>query len=290
MTDLALVRDVASLRAQVAAARATGKRIALVPTMGALHQGHLSLVGIARAHAGFVVASLFVNPAQFGPDEDFTRYPRNEHRDRDLLAQAGCNLLFAPDVTTVYPAGFATSVTVNSLSEGLEGAARPGHFAGVATVVTKLFGMVQPDIAVFGEKDWQQLAIIRRLTADLDLAVEIRSGPTIREPDGLAMSSRNAYLSPAERQVAAAFPGALCTAAAAIASGREVGAVLAEAERAILAAGFGAVDYVALVDPDSLAPLAVLDRPARLLAAARLGRTRLLDNLEVRPANEGPSP
>ncbi|WP_448582910.1 pantoate--beta-alanine ligase [Thermaurantiacus sp.] len=284
---MALVRDVAELRLQVAAARAAGKRIALVPTMGALHQGHLSLVALARANAGFVVASLFVNPAQFGPNEDFARYPRDEKRDRDLLQQAGCDLLFAPSVATVYPAGFRTQVTVADLSERLEGKARPGHFAGVATVVTKLFGMVQPDVAIFGEKDWQQLAIIRQLTADLNLAVEIRSGPTVREADGLAMSSRNAYLTPTEREVAGALPDALAKAAAAIASGREVSDALAEAERAMRTAGFTAVDYVALVDPETLAPLLVLDRPARLLAAARLGTTRLIDNLEVRPEPDG---
>ncbi len=284
MSAIQTVRDVASLRAQVAAARAEGRQVALVPTMGALHAGHLSLLDIARAHAGFVVASLFVNPAQFAPGEDFARYPRDEARDRALLAGAGCDLLFAPEVETVYPPGFRTSVTVPGLSEAFEGAARPGHFAGVATVVTKLFGMVQPDVAVFGEKDWQQLAIIRRLTADLDLPVTILAGPTRRDPDGLALSSRNAYLSPAERAVAAAFPRALQEAAAALAAGRDVGASLAAAERAIRAAGFDAVDYVALVAPDTLAPLAALDRPARLLAAARIGATRLLDNLEVVPA------
>lgn len=287
VTGLAIVRDVANLRSRIAAARSAGKRVALVPTMGALHEGHLSLVGIARARAGFVVASLFVNPAQFGPDEDFARYPRNEARDRDLLAGAGCDLLFAPDVATVYPPGFATTVAVDALSARFEGAARPGHFTGVATVVSRLFGLVRPDLAVFGEKDWQQLAIIRRLVADLAFPVEILAGPTIREPDGLAMSSRNTYLSPREREVAAALPAALFAAADALGAGGAVADVLADTIRAIRSAGFNSVDYVALVDPDSLEPMGVLDRPARLIAAARLGQTRLLDNLEVRPGPEG---
>ncbi len=289
MTTLAIVRDVAGVRAHVAAARADGRRVALVPTMGALHEGHLSLVAIARAHAELVVASLFVNPAQFGPGEDFARYPRDEARDRRLLAEAGCDLLFAPATETVYPPGFATRVSVSGLTEGFEGAVRPGHFDGVATIVAKLFGMVQPDLAVFGEKDWQQLAVIRRLVADLDLPVAILPGPTCRDSDGLALSSRNAYLSPQERAIAAAFPRALHQAAAALAAGAAIDATLAEAGSRICAAGFAAVDYVALVDPDTLVPLATLDRPGRLIAAARLGTTRLLDNLEVRPDGLAPA-
>lgn len=286
MTGLELVREVAALRARVAAARAKGARIALVPTMGALHEGHLSLVAIAQQHADYVVASLFVNPAQFAPGEDFARYPRSEQQDMALLASAGCDLLFAPAVSTVYPSGFATTVSVAAVSEGWEGAVRPGHFAGVATVVAKLFAMAQPDVAVFGEKDWQQLAVIRRLAADLDLPVTIVAGPTRRDADGLALSSRNAYLSARERAIAAAFPRALARAARAIAAGRAVEPALASAKGEILAAGFDAVDYLALVDPETLAPLAALDRPARLIAAARLGTTRLLDNLAVDRARE----
>lgn len=283
MSGLELVRDVAGLRARVAVARAAGQRVALVPTMGALHAGHLSLVELARRHAGFVVASVFVNPLQFGAHEDFGRYPRDEAGDRAQLARAGCDLLFAPEVTTVYPPGFATRVEVAGLSEPFEGAVRPGHFAGVATVVTKLLVMAAPDVAVFGEKDWQQLAVIRRLVADLDLPVEIVAGPVCRDADGLALSSRNAYLTADERARAAALPSALRAAATALAGGAPVEPTLDAARAALLAAGFASVDYVALVDPDTLAPLAMLDGPARLLAAARLGTTRLLDTLAVAP-------
>src|SRR5262245_48206292 len=196
---LPIVRTVAELRARVDGWRRDGERVGFVPTMGALHEGHLSLVRLARRHATRAVASVFVNPTQFGPNEDFERYPRNEAQDAGLLAGAGCDLLFAPTVTEMYPQGFGTTVTVAGVSEPLDGAARPGHFAGVATVVTKLLMQCGPDLAVFGEKDFQQLQVIRRLVRDLDIPVEIVGAPTERASDGLALSSRNAYLTPAER-------------------------------------------------------------------------------------------
>jgi pantoate--beta-alanine ligase len=251
--------------------------------MGALHEGHLSLVRLARAHADHVVASLFVNPAQFGPAEDFQAYPRDEARDAGLLAGAGCDLLYAPGIETIYPPGFATQVTVAGLTGSMEGAQRPGHFAGVATVVAKLLIQAAPDAAVFGEKDYQQLRVIGRLTRDLDLPVEIIPGPTIRDADGLALSSRNAYLTPAQRAVAPALQRALRAAADALAAGARADAVEAESLADLVAAGFDAVDYFEVRSADDLTrlgpgPVAV---GARLLAAARLGRTRLLDNVPV---------
>jgi pantoate--beta-alanine ligase len=278
------LRTPADLRAAVQAARRAGSRVALVPTMGALHDGHLALVREAGREADFVIASVFVNPLQFGPDEDFARYPRDEARDAALLAGAGCHLLFAPPVGTVYRHGFATRVHVARLGDAFEGAVRPGHFDGVATVVLKLLLMAAPDVALFGEKDWQQLALVRRMASDLDVPARIVGVPTVRDADGLALSSRNAYLTPEARLKAAAFPAALRAAVGALEAGGAIGQVLHRAERAILAGGFSAVDYVALVDADTLAPLACLDRPARLLAAARIGATRLLDNFPVQPA------
>ena len=282
MPDLVIVRSVAALRDAVAAWRRAGETVALVPTMGALHAGHLSLVAAGRARATRVVASVFVNPKQFAPDEDLDRYPRDEAGDAALLAGAGCDLLFAPPVAAVYPPGFVTQVRVPGLSDVLDGAARPGHFDGVATVVTKLLNMVRADVALFGEKDWQQLAIVRRLAADLDIATEIVGCPIVRDADGLALSSRNAYLSADERARATALPQALSTAAATIASGGPVGDALALARATLATAGFEPVDYVALCGADDLAPLTTHDRSARLLAAAWLGRTRLIDNLAVR--------
>ncbi|HLZ82019.1 MAG TPA: pantoate--beta-alanine ligase, partial [Caulobacteraceae bacterium] len=260
-----------------------GARIGLVPTMGALHDGHLSLVRLARTRADWVIASLFVNPAQFGPGEDFTIYPRDEARDAVLLGAAGCDLLYAPDPDEIYPPGFGTTVTVSGVTADMEGAMRPGHFAGVATVVAKLLIQAAPDIAVFGEKDYQQLQTIRRLVADLDLPVEIVAAPIVRDPDGLALSSRNAYLTPDQRAVAPELRNALLRAAAAIEAGGRADEAEAAGLAALLAAGFTAVDYFELRAPDDLrrlGPGPVADG-ARLLSAARLGRTRLLDNLAV---------
>lgn len=278
---LAILREVGALRDAVAALRSQHGSVALVPTMGALHAGHLSLVAAGRARAGAVVATIFVNPAQFGPGEDFAAYPRREAEDAALLADAGCDLLFAPPPAEVYPPGFATTVSVAGLDRRWEGTARPGHFDGVATVVTKLLLMAGPDIALFGEKDWQQLAIIRRLVADLNLPVAIHGMPTVRDVDGLALSSRNAYLAPAQRDIAAALPRTLFAAVAALEGGSAPARVLADGQAALLAAGFDAVDYLVLVDPDSLEPVDALRAPARLLAAARIGPTRLLDNMAV---------
>jgi pantoate--beta-alanine ligase len=279
---LEIVREVSALRTAVADLRARHGSVALVPTMGALPAGHLSLVAGGRERAGAVVATLFVNPTQFGAGEDFTRYPRQEAEDAKLLESAGARLLFAPAPQEVYPQGFATTVSVAGIDRRWEGEARPGHFSGVATVVTKLLTMSGADVALFGEKDWQQLAIIRRLAADLNLPVVIAGSPTIRDSDGLALSSRNAYLSPEQRQQAAVLPATLLACVAALESGEDVAAVLARGRAALLSGGFAAVDYLALVDPDSLEPVATTAAPSRLLAAARMGTTRLLDNMAVR--------
>jgi pantoate--beta-alanine ligase len=250
-----------------------------VPTMGALHAGHLALVAEARRAAKRVVVSIFVNPRQFGANEDLGRYPRREAADARLLTEAGADLLWLPGVEEMYPAGYATNISVGGVSEGLDGAARPGHFDGVATVVIKLFNQVQPDVALFGEKDFQQLAVIRRMAVDLNLPIDIVGVPTQREDDGLALSSRNVYLSPEERAKAVALPRALGIAATAIAKGQSPDDALATARETLTAAGF-AVDYVELVDSATLgAPDA--RKPRRLLAAARLGSTRLIDNIAV---------
>lgn len=276
-----IIRDIAMLRRAVSALKQGGKSVALVPTMGALHDGHLSLVRMGRRVADHVVVSIFVNPTQFGPNEDFAAYPRDEDRDAALLVEAGVALLWAPDVGTMYPAGHSTHIEVAELGADYCGAARPGHFDGVATIVSKLFNQVRPDIAIFGEKDWQQLAIIRRMARDLDFALDILGAPIARDADGLALSSRNAYLSKQQREAAIAFPGALKAAARAIAGGADVGEALAKAEADIVAGGFDSVDYVALADADSLERLTAFRKPARLLAAARMGKTRLIDNLAV---------
>lgn len=275
------VRQLANLREALAAGRRAGKRIALVPTMGALHDGHMALVEAARRSADLVVVSIFVNPRQFGPNEDLAKYPRKEQADARMLTNAGVDLLWLPAVEEMYPEGFATSITVGGVSNVLEGERRPGHFDGVATVVTKLFNQVRPDVALFGEKDWQQLAVIRRLVADLDLDIEIVGVPTQREDDGLARSSRNVYLIDDERTRAVALPRALGVAERAISKGGDPEAALAQAREMLAAAGFE-LDYLVLADAETLgAPEA--GRPMRLLAAARIGTTRLIDNIPVTP-------
>jgi pantoate--beta-alanine ligase len=254
--------------------------------MGALHEGHLSLVHLARSRADKVVASVFVNPTQFAAHEDLGKYPRDETGDAAKLQAAGCDLLFAPGVEEMYPRGFATSITIEGVTAPLEGEARPGHFAGVATVVAKLFQQVQPDVAAFGEKDYQQLLVIRKLVRDLDMPVEILAGPTLREEDGLARSSRNAYLSPAERAIAGKLNVIMREAVAALEGGAKIFETESKAFDALLNAGFGPIDYVALRDAHDLSPLAgeKVDREARLLVAALLGKTRLIDNFAVRSA------
>lgn len=276
-------RDLAGLRAALDAARATGRDVALVPTMGALHAGHIALVEAARRPGALVVASIFVNPKQFGAGEDLSRYPRKETSDIAMLTDAGCDLLWLPPVEIMYPDDFATTVSVAGVSEGLDGSARPGHFDGVATVVAKLFNQVRPTRAYFGEKDFQQLAVIRRMVADLNFDIEITGVPTQREDDGLALSSRNVYLLPDERQKAVALPRALGVAARAVLAGSDVQKALDEAQATLSAAGF-TVDYVALVDAETLAPEPQPGRRRQLLAAARIGNTRLIDNLAVDPA------
>jgi pantoate--beta-alanine ligase len=255
--------------------------LALVPTMGALHAGHMALIAEAKKRADKVAASIFVNPAQFGAGEDFGRYPRQEAGDAAMLEKAGCDLLWAPSVHDIYPDDFSTKVSVTGVSDRWEGEARPGHFDGVATVVAKLLLSMRPGVAVFGEKDFQQLAVIRRMTADLNIPVEIVGVPTVREADGLALSSRNAYLLPEERQQAVALPRALEAARAAVVSGTAVPEVLAEAVKSLRAAGFSRIDYFALVDAATLEPLDAPEGGMRLIAAAVIGATRLIDNLVV---------
>ncbi len=274
------VRELKALRDAVAAFRAEGADIALVPTMGALHAGHMALVEAARRSGTKVIASIFVNPKQFGPNEDLSRYPRREAADARLLAEYGCDLLWLPPVEAMYPADFATNISVGGVSEGFDGAARPGHFDGVATVVTKLFNQTGADIAYFGEKDYQQLAVVRRFVADLDMPIEIVGVPTQRDDDGLALSSRNIYLDDEQRAKAVALPRALGVAARAIGRGDDDDAALAEARAMLVAAGFE-VDYIALADAETLAANPATNRPRRLLAAARMGTTRLIDNVAI---------
>jgi pantoate--beta-alanine ligase len=279
----AIVRTVADLRQQVAAWRSAGERVAMVPTMGALHEGHLSLVRLGLETCDHVVASIFVNPAQFAPHEDFDAYPRGEGRDAQLLGEAGCELIFAPDVSVMYPPGFATKVTVEGVSGPLEGEKRPQFFGGVATVVSKLLIQCGPDVALFGEKDYQQLLVIKRMARDLDLPVEIIGGPTVREADGLAMSSRNAYLSAEERRTAALVPTVMADAVDALRGGVAAEAVEAEAVARLEAAGFGPVDYVQAHDGETMERLGPgpVGNGARLFVAAWLGKTRLIDNWAV---------
>lgn len=273
------IRDVRTLRGVVAGLKAHG-RVALVPTMGALHAGHMALVAEAARHAAHVVASIFVNPKQFGAGEDLDRYPRREAADAAMLEAAGVAVLWAPDAATMYPDGYATGVSVAGISEGLCAGTRPGHFDGVATVVAKLFNQVAPDVALFGEKDWQQLAVIRRMARDLDVPAEIVGVPTLRDPDGLALSSRNAYLSAEDRATARALPEMLKQAAAAIGAGGSAGEVIATAARGLAAAGF-MVEYLEVRDAETLRG-PIPGRPMRLLVAARIGGTRLIDNVPVR--------
>jgi pantoate--beta-alanine ligase len=256
-------------------------RLALAPTMGALHAGHIALISEAKRRAQHVAATIFVNPLQFGASEDLDRYPRREQADAEMLGQAGCDLLWLPTVEDIYPSGFATTVKVSRVSSRWEGEARPGHFEGVATVVAKLLLSVRPDIALFGEKDFQQLAVIRRMAADLCFGVEIVGVPTVRDADGLALSSRNAYLSADERGRALALPLALGQARKAILGGRPVVEALGEARDALAGAGFSPIDYVALVDAATLEPLDEPKGVMRLIAAATIGSTRLIDNIAV---------
>ena len=280
------VRDLESLRAEIASFREKGETIALVPTMGALHDGHMALIEAAKTRADRVVASIFVNPRQFGPNEDLEAYPRQLAEDARLLDAEGVDLLWAPTADAMYPQGFATNISVSGVSEGLCGTARPGHFDGVATVVCKLFNQVRPDMALFGEKDWQQLAVIRRMAADLDLLAphvsQVLGVPTVREADGLAMSSRNRYLSAEDRQRAAALPREMRRAIEQLKAGAPAAMVLPRLKAVLLSAGFARVDYAELADAAALTTLEqVGDMPARLLVAARIGGTRLIDNMAV---------
>jgi pantoate--beta-alanine ligase len=278
---VSVVRSVATLRTTVATWRGNGQRIGLVPTMGALHAGHIALVAAAQAQCRRVVVSIFVNPKQFGPREDFSAYPRPESDDLAKLATANADLAFIPAAEELYPEGFATTISVGGVSEGLCGAHRPGHFDGVATVVAKLLTQVAPDAAFFGEKDYQQLLVVRRMARDLNLPVDIVGVPTVRQPDGLALSSRNVYLSAEERRVAPNLHRLMREAAAAIAKGDAPGGILARTIMALGEAGL-TVEYLELRDAETLAPLSATPaRAARLLAAVHLGKTRLIDNIPV---------
>jgi pantoate--beta-alanine ligase len=281
--DIAVARSVAALREAVGSWRTRRERVGLVPTMGAIHEGHLALVRAARVECERVVASLFVNPKQFAPSEDFAAYPRGEAADLAAFGSAGVDLVFMPTALAMYPPGFATAVEVGGVSEGLDGAHRPGHFAGVATVVTKLLLQALPDAAYFGEKDYQQLMVVRRLARDLDIPVRILGVATVREADGLALSSRNAYLAPAERRKAPLLYRVLSESALSIARDPDGVAAILERGTAQLTAGGFLVDYLELRGASDLAPMSGLTGPARLLAAVQIGRTRLIDNVPVAP-------
>ncbi|GJE15798.1 pantoate--beta-alanine ligase [Methylobacterium marchantiae] len=272
---------VAPLRACVSDWKASGDRVVLVPTMGALHQGHLSLVDRARELGRRVVVSIFVNPTQFGPSEDFSRYPRDTETDLALLAEIGVDAAYQPSVETMYPKDFSTSLTVAGITDGLCGAFRPGHFSGVATVVTKLVNQVQPDVALFGEKDFQQLQVIRRAVRDLDIPVEIGGVPTLREEDGLALSSRNRYLDAEERKVAPALHRELVRIAEGLRAGGAASTLVAASTDRLIEAGFGTIQYLSVCDAETLAPVEHATGPTRVLVAAYLGSTRLIDNVAV---------
>ena len=277
--------SVAGLRRAIVAWRAEGLTVALVPTMGALHEGHMALVRAARAHGGRTVVSLFVNPAQFAPDEDFALYPRTLDDDLAKLAEAGVEAAFVPPVDAIYPPGFATTVHVDGVTAGLESAARPHFFDGVATVVTKLLLQCLPDVALFGEKDYQQLATVRRLVADLDIPCRIEAVPTVRDADGLALSSRNVYLSAEERRIAPRLFEVLSWMAAALGQGAKSADAIANGTAALKGAGFTRIDYLAVCDAETLVPVERVAAPARALAAVWLGETRLIDNVPVNPAD-----
>lgn len=279
-----LVAKLDELREVLRAVRREGKRIGLVPTMGALHEGHLSLVRASREECDYTVVSIYVNPSQFGPSEDLEQYPRTLEADLDALARHETPLVFAPTNDEVYPGGYATWVEVGSVAGPLEGECRPGHFRGVATIVLKLLGMVQPDAAYFGQKDYQQALVIGRMVADLNLPIAIRVCPIVREPDGLAMSSRNAYLSPDERQRALVLWKSLCLASELVARGERDTAVVAERMREVILSAEGArIDYVALVDPDTLEPVEAIRSRTLAAVAVHVGRTRLIDNRLLEP-------
>jgi len=281
MSNFEIVRTVADLRAQVAQYRRGGASVGLVPTMGALHDGHLTLVRSAKLDNGRVIATIFVNPKQFGPTEDLSRYPRDEAADVAMLKEVGADLLFAPDAGEMYPEGFSTSVSVGGISQQLEGVSRPQFFNGVATVVSKLLLQAVPDRAYFGEKDFQQLQVVRRMVRDLNIPVAIVAVPTIREADGLAMSSRNRYLSPAQRKIAGALPQVMHDTVAELRSGQPAAPIIANAKGRMQQAGFDRVDYLELCDEATLQPIPAARTPSRLFVAAYVGATRLIDNWPV---------
>jgi pantoate--beta-alanine ligase len=282
-TPIPVSATVADLRLRVRPWRSEGRRIGLVPTMGALHEGHISLVRIAKETCDRIVASIFVNPTQFAPHEDFSTYPRTFDNDVAKLAQADCHLVWAPTTPEMYPEGFATRIMPAGAAEGLETDFRPHFFGGVATVCTKLFQQVTPDIAVFGEKDFQQLAVIRQIVRDLDMPLAIVGAPTVREADGLAMSSRNRYLSPDERRTAPRIHQVILEVAARVRDGQATEAACVDAAKKLAAAGFGKVDYIAVRDAATLGPYEPAKGDGRVLAAAWLGKTRLIDNVAIEP-------
>lgn len=281
MTTPPVLRSVADLSATVSAWKDAGARVGVVPTMGALHEGHLSLVRAARVGADRVIVTIFVNPAQFNNPDDLAKYPRTEEADLALLAPLGVDAVFSPPPDQVYPPGFATRVSVAGISDPLEGAFRPGHFDGVATVVAKLFGMTRADRAWFGQKDWQQLMVVRRMVDDLNIPVEVIGAETVREGDGLALSSRNARLSPAARAQAVALPQAMRAVSAAVRAGADPTQALEAARAAILAGGFASIDYLEIREAATLGPWPGGDVPARILAAATVGGVRLIDNIAL---------